>query len=82
MHLYLRTAILTGLGALLAQGASAQTVESAAVLKTKEIRLQVEAKKKQLEEDQRNAAPAATPAPAAPLALSIDETDSPGATKQ
>ena len=81
MHLYLRKAITLGLGALLAQGVSAQTADSAAVLKAREIRLQVEANRKQLEENQRNAAPAATPAPAAPLELSIDETDSPGATK-
>jgi hypothetical protein len=82
MKLYLHKAILVGVGALLAQGVSAQTLESAAVLQAKAIRLDVEAKKKALEEDQRNAAPAATPTPAAPLELAIDATDSPGATKQ
>lgn len=82
MTLYLRAAIFAGMTALLAQGASAQTVESAAaVLKAKEIRLQVEARKKQLEDEQRSAAPVTTPAPSAPLELAIDATDSPGATK-
>ena len=81
MTLYLRAAIFAGMTALLAQGASAQTVESVAVLKAKEIRLQVEARKKQLEDEQRSVAPVTTPAPSAPLELAIDATDSPGSTK-
>jgi hypothetical protein len=81
MHLYLRTAILVGLGALLSQPAFAQTTDSAAVMKEKAIRADVQEKQKALARELRNDTAAPVAAPAAPLELPIDETDSPGATK-
>jgi hypothetical protein len=81
MHLYLRTAILVGLGALLSQSAFAQTTDSAAVMKEKAIRADVQEKQKALARELRNDTAAPVAAPAAPLELPIDETDSPGATK-
>jgi hypothetical protein len=81
MHLYLRTAILVGLGALLSQSAFAQTTDSAAVMKEKAIRADVQEKQKALARELRNDSAAPVAAPAAPLELPIDETDSPGATK-
>jgi outer membrane protein W len=78
MKLYVHAAVV--LAAALAQPAFAQTTsEAPAVLKARQLRLEVEAKQKQLA-DARNDAPAPA-APAAPLELTIDETDSPGATQ-
>lgn len=79
MKLYLPAALL--LAATVAQPAFAAPVDAAAVQRTKQIRDDVAAKQKALEEQQRAEAPAPA-APAAPLDLPVDETDSPGATKQ
>lgn len=70
---------LTGVLVLFAQPSFAdpKPVDNAAALHEKQIRLEVAEKQKALTED---AAPA-TPAPAQPLDLPMDETDSPGATK-
>ncbi|WP_332847769.1 hypothetical protein [Massilia sp. S19_KUP03_FR1] len=81
MTLYLRKAIVLGLGALLSQAALAQTTDNAAVLKEKAIRQDVQEKQKALAQSLRNDTPAPVAAPSAPLELIIDETDSPGATK-
>ena len=81
MKLYLRKAILIGVGALLAQAVVAQTTDSAAVQKEKAIRQEVQAKQQALAHELRNDTAAPVAAPAAPLELAIDETDSPGATK-
>ena len=81
MKSYLRTAILLSMGTLFALAASAQTIDSAAVAKEKAIHLEVKEKQQALEQELRIAAPAPVAAPAAPLELPIDETDSPGATK-
>jgi hypothetical protein len=79
MNLYLHAAIV--FAATLAQPAFAEPAqpETPAVLQARQIRLEVEAKQKQLA-DTRADAPAPA-APSAPLELPIDETDSPGATK-
>lgn len=71
---------LTGVLALLAHTAFAepQPVDNAAALQAKQLRLDVAEKQKALVND----SVAATPAPAPALDLPIDETDSPGATKQ
>jgi len=81
MKSYLRTAILLGLGTLFAQSAFAQTTSSAAVAKEQAIRKDLQEKQKALSQELRNDTPAPVAAPAAPLDLPIDETDSPGATK-
>jgi hypothetical protein len=81
MKLYLHTAILLSLGALASQAAFAAPLDAAAVQRAKQIRDDVAAKQKALEEEQRAEAPKPA-APAAPLQLPVDETDSPGATKQ
>ena len=81
MKNYLRTAILLGLGTLFAQAAFAQTTDSAAAMKEKAIRKDVQEKQQALSQELRNDTPAPVAAPAAPLDLPIDETDSPGATK-
>jgi hypothetical protein len=81
MHSYLRKAIIVSVGALLSQAAFAQTTDSAAVVKEKEIRKDVQEKQKALAHELRNDSAAPVAAPAAPLDLAIDETDSPGATK-
>jgi hypothetical protein len=80
MKLYLRKAIFLGLGAVAAQAAFAQTADSAAV-KEQAIRKDVQEKQQALAREMRNDTTAPVAAPAAPLALPIDETDSPGATK-
>jgi hypothetical protein len=68
------------LAVALAQPAFAQTTtEASAVTKARQLRLEIEAKQKQLADSRNDAATPATPA--APLELPIDETDSPGATK-
>lgn len=67
--------------AVLAQAASAEPADSPAVQKARQIRLDVEAKQKELAEEKRAEAPAPA-SPTAPLALPVDETDSPGATQQ
>lgn len=78
MKLYVHTAVV--LSVALAQPAFAQTTtEAPAVTKARQLRLEVEAKQKQLADARNDAATPATPA--APLELTIDETDSPGATK-
>jgi hypothetical protein len=71
---------LAGVLALLAQTAFAepQPVDNAAALQAKQLRLDVAEKQNALAND----SVAATPAPAPALDLPIDETDSPGATKQ
>jgi hemolysin activation/secretion protein len=77
MTSYLSAAVL--LAATLAQPAFANPVDSAAAQQAKQIRQDVEAKQKALAEDARVQAPAPA-APAAPLDLPIDHTDSPGST--
>jgi len=81
MHLYLRKAILVSMGAVVLQGASADPVDSAAAQKVQQIRQQVAAKQQALAQEQRNETQAPVAVPAAPLALPVDTTDSPGATK-
>ncbi|HEX8480156.1 MAG TPA: hypothetical protein VF663_17540 [Telluria sp.] len=80
MKLYLRKAVLLGLGALFTQVAFAQTADSAAV-KEQAIRKDVQEKQQALAREMRNDTAAPVAAPAAPLDLPIDETDSPGATR-
>jgi hypothetical protein len=80
VNLSLHKIILLGMGALWLQAASADPIDAAAVQKARQIRRDVEQKQKDLAQEQRVEAPAAA-APAAPLELAIDETDSPGATK-
>jgi len=80
MKLYLRKAILMSVGALFAQAAFAQTADSAAV-KEQAIRKDVQEKQQALAREMRSETDAPVAAPAAPLALPIDETDSPGATR-
>lgn len=77
MTLYLSAAVL--FAATLAQPAFADPTTSAAAQQARQIRQDVDAKKKELAEEARVPAPAPA-APAAPLDLTIDETDSPGAT--
>jgi hypothetical protein len=79
MKSYFLTAIL--LGAALAQPAFADPADSAAAAKAKQIRLDIEAKQKALAEDARAQTPAPA-APSAPLELTMDESDSPGATQK
>jgi len=67
--------------AAVAQPAFADPSTSPAAQQAKQIRLDIEAKQKQLAEEARVQAPAPA-APTAPLALPIDETDSPGATQK
>jgi hypothetical protein len=81
MKLYLRKAIIVSVGALLSQAAFAQTTDSAAVVREKEIRKDVQEKQKALAQELRIESAAPVVAPTAPLELAIDETDSPGATK-
>jgi hypothetical protein len=81
MKSYLRTAIVLSLGTLFSHAAMAQTTSSAAVAKEQEIRKDVQEKQKALAQELRNDTAAPVAAPAAPLELPIDETDSPGATK-
>lgn len=79
MNFYLLSAIIVATS--LAQAASADPVDTPAVQKSRQIRLDIEAKQKQLAEEKRVEAPAAS-APAAPLELPVDDTDSPGATRK
>lgn len=81
MKLYLSAAILLSLVAVASHAAPAAPLDASAVQRAKQIRDDVAAKQKALEEEQRAEAPK-QPAPAAPLQLPVDETDSPGATKQ
>ena len=81
MALNLHKAILLGMGACWLQVASAEPIDSPAMQKAQQIRLDVEAKQKALAQELRNDTPAPVAAPAAPLDLAIDETDSPGATR-
>lgn len=71
---------LAGVLALLAQPAFAdpKAVDNAAALHEKQIRLEAAEKQKALTNDSAVEAPA----PAQPLDLPMDETDSPGATKK
>jgi len=79
MKLYLSATVL--LAASLAQPAFAGPADSAAAQRVKQIRQDVEAKQQELAAEKRADVPAPA-APAAPLALPIDETDSPGATQK
>ena len=80
MKLSLFKAIFLLLAAAATQLATAQMTDAAAVRKAQELRREVAEKQKALAEEQRVETPA--PAiPSAPLALPVDETDSPGATK-
>jgi hypothetical protein len=81
MKFNLFKAILIGLAAVSTQGVSAEPVSTQAALQTKQIRLDVQEKQKQIAAQNGVDTPAPTPAPSAPLDLPIDETDSPGATK-
>ena len=71
---------LASILAILSQPAFAEPapVDNAAALQAKQIRLDIAEKQKTLAADSAVAAPA----PAQPLDLPMDETDSPGATKQ
>lgn len=80
MKYYLHRAIFVCLATVVAQAALADPVDSAAVQQVKQIRLDVEAKKKELADEKRVEAPAPA-TPSATLELPVDETDSPGATK-
>lgn len=81
MKLYLPKAIFLIIGAVMLHSASAEPVDNAAVQKAQQIRLEVAAKQKALAQEQRNETQAPVAAPAAPLELPVDTTDSPGATK-
>lgn len=74
-------AILFSLAALSSQLGLADPIDAAAVQRAKQIRDDIAAKQKALEEAQR-AEPQKAAAPTEPLQLPIDESDSPGATKQ
>jgi hypothetical protein len=69
--------------ALLTQGAFAQSTQTdnTAALKPKQIRLDVDAKRKELAEQTAPAQQETVAAPSPALDLPIDQTDSPGATK-
>ncbi len=81
MKLYLRKAILIGFGVLLTQAAMAQSTDQAAAQKEQAIRKDVQEKQQALAQTLRNDTPAPVAAPSAPLELTIDTSDSPGATK-
>lgn len=81
MKLYLPKAILFGVGALLAHAAMAQTSDQGAAQKEQAIRKDVQEKQQALAQALRNDTPAPVAAPSAPLELTIDTSDSPGATK-
>jgi hypothetical protein len=81
MTFNLHKAIVIGIGAFSLQAATAAPVDSAAAQKAQQVRRDVEAKQKALAQELRNDTPAPVAAPVAPLELTIDETDSPGATK-
>jgi hypothetical protein len=78
MKIYLLSAMIV---ASMSQAAFAAPVDTVAVQKARQIRLDIEAKQKQLAEEKRAEAPAPA-APAAPLELTVDEADSPGATRK
>lgn len=80
MKTYFHKAIFLTMAALVAHATVAAPLDAAAVQRVKQIRDDVAAKQKALEERQRAEAQKPS-APAAPLQLPIDETDSPGATK-
>lgn len=80
MKKYFYSAILLTTAALVAHTTIAAPLDAAAVQRAKQIRDDVAAKQKALEERQRAEAQKPS-APAAPLQLPVDETDSPGATK-
>jgi len=80
MTSYALSIMLVGLGAALAPAAMAQKADPAAIQKAQQPRLELQAKQTELAQQQRVEMPAA-PAPAPTLELTIDESDSPGATK-
>lgn len=81
MKLHLPEVILLGVAMLVPQAVLADPIDAAAVQRAKQIRDDVVAKQKALQEEPRADVQKAT-APAEPLQLPVDETDSPGATKQ
>jgi hypothetical protein len=79
MKKYLLAAIMCA--AVVVQPAFAGPAENPAVEKARQIRMDIEAKQKELAEEKH----AEAPAPAAPtmlLELPVDETDAPGATQK
>lgn len=79
MKKYLLAAIMYA--AVVVQPASAGPAENPAVAKARQIRMDIEAKQKELAEEKHAEAPA--PAPATTLLdLPVDETDAPGATQK
>lgn len=81
MKLYLCMATILVAATAIPALAAPVAIDSPAVLTAKQTRLDVAQKKQALAEEQRIELPAPAATPAAPLALAIDETDSPGATK-
>lgn len=81
MKSYLLKAMLLGLAASASQIALADPIDAAAMQRAKQIRDDIAAKQKALEEAQR-AEPQKVATPTEPLQLPIDDTDSPGATQQ
>lgn len=80
MKLHPSAIILTALSVLSSGAAFAAPTESQATAKARQLRADIAEKQKALAEEQRVDVPAPA-APAAPLELPIDTTDSPGATK-
>jgi hypothetical protein len=80
-HFY-RTGLLL-IGALLVQPAFAEPVpgDNTASLRAKQIRLDLDAKRKELAEQAAPASQETAAVPSPALDLPIDQTDSPGATK-
>jgi len=74
-YLYLASVLALAAQPVFAEPAS---VDNAAALRAKQIRLDIAEKQKALTPDSA----AATSTPVQPLDLPMDETDSPGATKQ
>jgi hypothetical protein len=77
LHLIAASTLVAALG----QPAFADPVDSPAVQKLHQLRAEVDAKKKSLEEERRVEAPEPA-SPTEPLELTIDETDSPGAIQK
>jgi len=80
MKFRLGAAVSAGLYMLLTQAVSAEPVDNQAAVKAQQLRADIAEKQKALAEEQRVEVPAPA-APAVPLELPIDTTDSPGATK-
>lgn len=79
MKLHLLAATI--LFAALVQPAFAEPVDSPEAQKLRQIRIEVDAQKKLLLEE-KGVSEAGPSSPAEPLELTVDETDSPGATQK